>query len=118
MACVTSQGSGDVHLTCVVYAGNSTLYTGSSNGKVAAWDTRQNSCFLHWDADTAEIGAYNSRPASVEDQLAQNSDSHIIGKISQTKIASGQKFHLSKNYIKAKAEGGRAGGKGGGGRGL
>ncbi|XP_052262541.1 WD repeat-containing protein 90-like isoform X2 [Dreissena polymorpha] len=45
-----------VEFTCSVYAGDSTLYTGTDNGKVAAWDTNNNSCFMHWEADSSEIG--------------------------------------------------------------
>ena len=25
-------------------------------GMLSAWDTRQNKCFMHWEADIAEIG--------------------------------------------------------------
>lgn len=38
------------------YAGDSTLYIGTSSGHITAWDTRQNVCFLHWEADSQEIG--------------------------------------------------------------
>ena len=27
-------------------------------GILSAWDTRQNKCFMHWEADTAEISKY------------------------------------------------------------
>ena len=52
------QGSkgGCVEFTCMVYAGDSTLYTATNTGKVAAWDTNNNSCFMHWEADSSEIG--------------------------------------------------------------
>ncbi|XP_053384270.1 WD repeat-containing protein 90-like isoform X2 [Mercenaria mercenaria] len=50
-----------VEFTCIVYAGDSTLYTGTSNGKVAAWDTNNNSCFMHWEADSSEIDVIINR---------------------------------------------------------
>ncbi|XP_071815143.1 WD repeat-containing protein 90-like isoform X2 [Apostichopus japonicus] len=46
---------GDVAFTCVQYGGDSVLYVGTNTGVLSAWDTRQNSCFMHWDADSAEI---------------------------------------------------------------
>ena len=42
----------------MVYAGDSTLYVATNNGKVSAWDTRHNTCFMHWEADSTEIGLY------------------------------------------------------------
>ncbi|KAL3876292.1 hypothetical protein ACJMK2_034157, partial [Sinanodonta woodiana] len=49
-------GSRDpVEFTCLEYAGDSTLFIGSNNGNVSAWDTRHNSCFMHWEADSSEI---------------------------------------------------------------
>ena len=48
--------NGGVELTCLEYAGDSTLYIGTNTGHVTAWDTRQNHCFLHWHADNTEIG--------------------------------------------------------------
>ena len=53
---VCFQGSGQVDFTCLEYAGDSTLYIATNSGKVSAWDTRHNSCFMHWEADTQEIG--------------------------------------------------------------
>jgi len=56
---VSHDASGRMHLTCLEYAGDSTLYVGTSRGQVSAWDTRQNTCFMHWLADTdstREIG--------------------------------------------------------------
>ena len=50
------QGAGQVEFTSVVYAGDSTLYVSSSTGQLSAWDTRHNTCFLHWEADSQEIG--------------------------------------------------------------
>ena len=52
------QGSrgGTVEFTAMEYAGDSTLYIATDNGKVSAWDTRHNSCFMHWEADSTEIG--------------------------------------------------------------
>ena len=44
----------------MVYAGDSTLYTGTNVGKVGAWDTNNNSCFMHWEADSSEIGTLNT----------------------------------------------------------
>ncbi|XP_064636675.1 WD repeat-containing protein 90-like [Lineus longissimus] len=41
--------------TCLEYAGDNILYIGSSEGKVSAWDTRQNTCFMHWEADKEEL---------------------------------------------------------------
>ena len=29
---------------------------GTNNGRVSAWDSRNNSCYMHWEADTTEIG--------------------------------------------------------------
>ncbi|KAK6171134.1 hypothetical protein SNE40_019389 [Patella caerulea] len=49
-------GSNQVSFTSLVFGGDSTLYIGTNNGMVAAWDTRQNSCFIHWEADETEIG--------------------------------------------------------------
>lgn len=45
-----------VDITAMEYAGDSTLYISTSNGKVSAWDTRHNTCFIHWEADNSEIG--------------------------------------------------------------
>ena len=47
---------GDVSFTCLQYGGDSVLYVGTNTGVLSAWDTRHNSCFMHWDADSAEIG--------------------------------------------------------------
>jgi len=50
---------GLVHLTCLEYASDSVLYVGTSHGQVSAWDTRHNTCFLHWQAaqdNSHEIG--------------------------------------------------------------
>nr|XP_006813552.1 PREDICTED: WD repeat-containing protein 90-like [Saccoglossus kowalevskii] len=46
---------GDVEFTCLVYGGDSVMYVGTNTGVLSAWDTRHNTCFMHWDADTAEI---------------------------------------------------------------
>jgi len=54
--CYNVQGSDQVHFTCLQYAGDSTLFIAASNGRVSAWDTRKNTCFMHWDADSCEIG--------------------------------------------------------------
>ncbi|XP_048238655.1 WD repeat-containing protein 90-like isoform X1 [Haliotis rufescens] len=54
-------GVGQVDFTSLVFAGDSTLYVGSNNGKVSAWDTRHNTCFMHWEADSSEIGLLISR---------------------------------------------------------
>lgn len=58
---VHHMGCGQVDFTCLEYAGDSTLYVGSSNGKISAWDTRQNTCFMHWEADSAEIDVLVSK---------------------------------------------------------
>ncbi|XP_025111591.1 WD repeat-containing protein 90-like isoform X3 [Pomacea canaliculata] len=47
---------GEVAFTNLEYTCDSTLFVSATNGKVSAWDTRHNSCYMHWDADTAEIG--------------------------------------------------------------
>ncbi|KAJ8318923.1 hypothetical protein KUTeg_004014 [Tegillarca granosa] len=52
---------GQVDFTSLEYAGDSTLYTSTSNGKVAAWDTRHNTCFMHWEGDSTEIGVLACR---------------------------------------------------------
>lgn len=44
-----------VDFTAMEYAGDSTLYISTSSGKVSAWDTRHNTCFIHWEADNSEI---------------------------------------------------------------
>ena len=41
---------------CLEYAGDSTLYISDTHGQISAWDTRENTCFLHWPADNHEIG--------------------------------------------------------------
>ncbi|KAJ8037449.1 WD repeat-containing protein 90 [Holothuria leucospilota] len=46
---------GDVSFTCTQYGGDSVLYVGTNTGVLSAWDTRHNSCFMHWEADSAEI---------------------------------------------------------------
>ena len=43
-------------MTCLEFAGDSTLYIGTNTGHMTAWDTRKNFCFLHWQADLSEIG--------------------------------------------------------------
>ncbi|XP_022092508.1 WD repeat-containing protein 90-like isoform X1 [Acanthaster planci] len=52
---------GDVAFTSLQYGGDSVLYVGTNTGILSAWDTRHNSCFMHWDADSAEIGLIVSR---------------------------------------------------------
>ena len=47
-----------VEFTAMEYGSDSTLYIATDNGKVSAWDTRHNSCFMHWEADSTEIGMY------------------------------------------------------------
>lgn len=44
-------------MTCLEYAGDSTLYIGTNTGHMTVWDTRKNYCFLHWQADLSEIGS-------------------------------------------------------------
>ncbi|XP_067044850.1 WD repeat-containing protein 90-like isoform X1 [Acropora muricata] len=41
--------------TSLWYAGDSVMFAGTSSGMLSAWDTRQNKCFIHWEADTSEI---------------------------------------------------------------
>lgn len=49
-------GSSDVvEFTSLDFSGDSTLYIATNNGKVSAWDTRHNTCFMHWEADNSEI---------------------------------------------------------------
>lgn len=52
---------GDVAFTSLVYGGDNVLYVGSTTGVLSAWDTKHNTCFMHWDADTAEIGVIVSK---------------------------------------------------------
>ncbi|ESO96709.1 hypothetical protein LOTGIDRAFT_147184, partial [Lottia gigantea] len=47
--------SSAVSFTALEFGNDSTLYIGTSHGKITAWDTRQNSCFMLWDGDDAEI---------------------------------------------------------------
>lgn len=54
-------GTSEVSFTSLEYAGDSILFVGTSTGKVSAWDTRKNSCFMHWEADTHEIDILVSR---------------------------------------------------------
>lgn len=44
-----------VAFTAVAYAGDGIVYIGTDSGKVSAWDTGHNTCFMHWNADTGEI---------------------------------------------------------------
>ncbi|CAL1536659.1 unnamed protein product [Lymnaea stagnalis] len=50
-----------IAFTSQAYAGDSTMYIGTDSGRVSAWDTRHNTCFMHWEADTAEITKLVSR---------------------------------------------------------
>lgn len=47
--------------TSLAYCGESILFAGTETGKVSVWDTRRNSCFMHWEADTSEITKLVSR---------------------------------------------------------
>lgn len=47
-----------MEFTSLDFSGDSTLYIATNNGKVSAWDTRHNTCFMHWEADNSEIGMY------------------------------------------------------------
>ncbi|XP_041363253.1 WD repeat-containing protein 90-like isoform X2 [Gigantopelta aegis] len=49
-------GAGQVDFTSLVFAGDSTMYAATNHGRVSAWDTRCNTCFMHWEADSTEIG--------------------------------------------------------------
>ncbi|XP_063961233.1 WD repeat-containing protein 90-like isoform X2 [Lytechinus pictus] len=55
----------DVAFTSAAYGGDNILYVGSTTGVLSAWDTKHNSCFMHWDADTAEIGVIVTKFGSV-----------------------------------------------------
>lgn len=44
--------------TALAYAGDGIVYIGTNSGKVTAWDTHENSCFLQWRADTGEISRF------------------------------------------------------------
>ncbi|XP_048465623.1 WD repeat-containing protein 90 [Rhincodon typus] len=48
-------------LTALCYNSDSVLYTATNTGKICAWDTQQNRCFMTWDADEGEIGIVQSR---------------------------------------------------------
>ncbi|BFZ03507.1 hypothetical protein BsWGS_06545 [Bradybaena similaris] len=50
-----------VVFTALAYAGDGIVYIGTNSGKVTAWDTQENSCFLQWRADTGEITKLISR---------------------------------------------------------
>ncbi|ESP04065.1 hypothetical protein LOTGIDRAFT_230310 [Lottia gigantea] len=52
---LVSVGGKAVSFTALEFGNDSTLYIGTSHGKITAWDTRQNSCFMLWDGDDAEI---------------------------------------------------------------
>ncbi|GFO23377.1 WD repeat-containing protein 90-like [Plakobranchus ocellatus] len=47
--------------TSLAYSEDSTVFVGTETGKVLAWDTRHNTCFMHWEADTSEITKLVSR---------------------------------------------------------
>ncbi|CAH1794798.1 unnamed protein product [Owenia fusiformis] len=53
--------TGQVDFTSAEFAGDSTLYIGANNGIISAWDTRQNKCFMHWEAGSTEIDIVISR---------------------------------------------------------
>ncbi|KAL8597433.1 hypothetical protein ACOMHN_050931 [Nucella lapillus] len=71
---VRQQGNKAAAFTGLEYTGDSTLFVTSSNGKVSAWDTRQNSCFMHWDADGGEINCVTSGGGKL---LTGSSESHL-----------------------------------------
>lgn len=48
-------------LTALCYNGDSVLYTATNTGKICAWDTQHNRCFMTWDADEGEIGIVQCR---------------------------------------------------------
>ncbi|XP_072416196.1 WD repeat-containing protein 90 isoform X2 [Chiloscyllium punctatum] len=48
-------------LTALCYNSDSVLYTATNTGKICAWDTQQNRCFMTWDADEGEIGIVQCR---------------------------------------------------------
>ncbi|XP_078415215.1 WD repeat-containing protein 90 [Cetorhinus maximus] len=48
-------------LSALCYNSDSVLYTATNTGKICAWDTQQNRCFMTWDADEGEIGIVQCR---------------------------------------------------------
>uniref|UniRef100_UPI00398F26DD WD repeat-containing protein 90 n=1 Tax=Pristiophorus japonicus TaxID=55135 RepID=UPI00398F26DD len=52
-------GAGE--LTALCYNCDSVLYTATNTGKICAWDTQHNRCFMTWDADEGEIGIVQCR---------------------------------------------------------
>ncbi|XP_041063040.1 WD repeat-containing protein 90 [Carcharodon carcharias] len=48
-------------LSALCYNSDSVLYTATNTGKICAWDTQQNRCFMAWDADEGEIGIVQCR---------------------------------------------------------
>ncbi|XP_059835285.1 WD repeat-containing protein 90 isoform X3 [Hypanus sabinus] len=48
-------------LTALCYNCDSVLYTATNTGKICAWDTQHNRCFMTWDADEGEVGIVQSR---------------------------------------------------------
>ncbi|XP_067859383.1 WD repeat-containing protein 90 isoform X3 [Heptranchias perlo] len=52
-------GAGE--LTALCYNSDSVLYTATNTGKICAWDTQHNRCFMTWDADEGEIGIVQCR---------------------------------------------------------
>ncbi|XP_072042911.1 WD repeat-containing protein 90-like [Amphiura filiformis] len=67
---------GEISFTYLQYGGDSVLYAGTNTGVLSAWDTRHNSCFMHWDADTSEIGMIVSRFGS--SRLITGSGSNLL----------------------------------------
>ena len=55
---IRCRGKDVAELTSLEYGDDSTLYVGSNHGQISAWDTRRNTCFMHWDADSTEIGEF------------------------------------------------------------
>lgn len=47
-----------IEFTSSAFAGDRMLYLGTSVGVITVWDTRTNSCVLHWQADRHEISRY------------------------------------------------------------
>ncbi len=54
------KGSTETEFTSVEYTSDSSLYVATNTGIVAVWDTRHNTCFMHWQADQHEIGEWCS----------------------------------------------------------
>lgn len=48
------------------------LYAGTNIGLITVWETRQNQCVLHWEADNCEISKYQQQ--DINDNTNNNND--------------------------------------------